>query len=145
MTTFYMAPVTIENVFMFIVFAGIGASVFPVTFWSMVPDTVEYGQWKSGVRAESFVFGMTTLAQKIALGIGVGLLGLLLEFSGFAANEALSHQTENAIKALMTLMPLLGVALSALFIFFYPLSQQLHAKMVRELSQRNSPTPTRAH
>lgn len=116
-----------------LVFVSFGTACFGVTFWSMVPDTVEYGQWRTGVRSESFVFGFVSLAQKVALGIGAGLLGLLLGAVGFEANVAQSDATLDGIKAIMTLIPMIGILLSAVLIYFYPIDQAMHAQLVAEI------------
>ena len=39
-----------------------------VMFWSMLPDTVEYGQWRSGVRDDGIVFGLSQLISKAGSG-----------------------------------------------------------------------------
>lgn len=57
--------------------AGTGA--FAVTFWGMLPDTVEYGEWKSGIRLEATIFGLVTFAQKGAVALSAVLLGFLLD------------------------------------------------------------------
>ena len=111
-----------------------GFAALAVMFWSIIPDTVEYGQWRSKVRAEGMIFGFVALAQKVALGLGVGLLGLGLDWSGFQANAT---QTTDALAGIQTLMaagPLIGVALSALVMWFYRLDSATHARMVSELN-----------
>ena len=40
---------------------GIVGGAVAVMFWSMLPDTVEYGQWRSGVRDDGIVFGLSQL------------------------------------------------------------------------------------
>lgn len=39
----------------------IGA-LLPVIFWAMLPDTIEYGEYRTGIRAESRTFGFATFA-----------------------------------------------------------------------------------
>ncbi len=116
---------------------GAGASAFPLTFWSMLPDTVEYGEWKSGVRAESFVFGLVSLAQKVALGVAVGVLGFLLDAIGFEANVAQGADTLAGIRFIMTWLPILGILLAAAVIWFYRLDALTHSRIVAELKARS--------
>ena len=47
---------------------GIVGGAVAVMFWSMLPDTVEYGQWRSGVRDDGIVFGLSQLISKAAQG-----------------------------------------------------------------------------
>jgi GPH family glycoside/pentoside/hexuronide:cation symporter len=107
----------------------------------MLPDTVEYGEWKSGVRTESLVFGLTVLGQKAALGLGAGALGLALSHIGYAANLTQTPQTLAALKAMMFWAPFVGGLASVSLIFFYPLDRETHGRMVAEIAARAGPTP----
>jgi GPH family glycoside/pentoside/hexuronide:cation symporter len=119
---------------------AIGAAAYVVCFWSMLPDTVEYGEWRSGVRTESLVFGLTVLGQKVALGLGAGVLGMALTRFGYVPNVAQSPQTLSDIKNLMFWAPLAGTLLSAGLIWFYPINRRTHAEMVDDIAARAAPS-----
>jgi GPH family glycoside/pentoside/hexuronide:cation symporter len=102
-------------------------------YWGMLPDTVEYGEWRSGVRAEGLIFGTALLFQKIAIGIGGALFGNALAFVGYAANQAQSPETIAGMKAIMILIPLIGVGISALLMVFNPLGRGTHERIVADL------------
>lgn len=121
---------------------ALSSSSFIVCFWSMLPDTVEYGEWRSGVRTESMVFGLATLGQKMALGLGAGFLGLALAHVGYVSNAHQSAETLEGIKQMMFWIPLAGGLITATLIFFYPLSLKAHAQMVEEIAARNGATPS---
>ena len=70
-------------------------------YWGMLPDTVEYGEWRSGVGAEGLVFGLALLFQKVALGLGAGLFGLALERIGYRPNQVQSAATLDGLKTIM--------------------------------------------
>jgi Na+/melibiose symporter-like transporter len=53
----------------------------------MLPDTVEFGEWRTGVPSESLAFGLLVLGQKAALGLGAGFLGLNLARAGYIATR----------------------------------------------------------
>ncbi|WP_370224589.1 MULTISPECIES: MFS transporter [Hyphomonas] len=113
--------------------SGIGTSACIVAFWSMLPDTVEYGQWKTGVRDEGIVFGLFQFSQKASSGLGIGAVGLLLSAIGYAANLDQSDDTLHGLRTISFLLPALGAALATLIVRFYPLSAERHAAIVREL------------
>ena len=102
-------------------------------YWGMLPDTVEYGEWRSGMRAEGLIFGTALLFQKIAIGIGGALFGNALAFVGYAANQAQSPETIAGIKAIMIVIPLIGVGISALLMVFNPLRRGTHERIVADL------------
>ena len=127
--------------FLAIALQAVGAASFAVCFWSMLPDTVEYGEWRSGVRTESLVFGLTVLGQKAALGLGAGLLGVLLTHVGYQANAVQTPETLAGIKAMMFWWPFIGGLISLTLILFYPLDRKTHGRMVEEIAARAAPVP----
>jgi GPH family glycoside/pentoside/hexuronide:cation symporter len=122
----------------YIVVYAIGSASIGINFWSIVPDTVEYGEWRSGVRAEAFVFGFVTLIQKIALGASSAFLGAYLAWSGYVANQPQTPETAEAIKLMITLVAAGGLIASALVMHFYRLDAPTHARLVQEIAARKS-------
>ena len=115
---------------------GLIGGAVAVMFWSMLPDTVEYGQWRSGVRDDGIVFGLSQLIAKAGSGLGVGMIGLLLSAIGYTAGTDQSADTLQGIRASAFLIPAAASALSAIVILFYPLDTQLHFRIVRGLARR---------
>jgi GPH family glycoside/pentoside/hexuronide:cation symporter len=119
----------------FLIYMQVGTLGLAFAYWGMLPDTVEYGQWRTGVRAEGMVFGMALLFQKIALGLGAGLFGLALDAVGYRANVAQSPQTLHGLRLIMVALPLLGVAVCALAMAFNPLRRGVHETIVANLTK----------
>jgi GPH family glycoside/pentoside/hexuronide:cation symporter len=115
-----------------------GTASIAVNFWSIVPDTVEYGEWRSGVRAEGFIFGFVTLVQKVALGISSAFVGAYLTWIGYAANQVQSTATLGGLKWLITGVVGLGLAASCIVMFFYRLNSARHEEIVKEIAARRA-------
>lgn len=115
---------------------GFGGASLPVMFWAMLPDTIEYGEYRSGTRAEARTFGFATFAQKAAVGVNALLLGILLGWSGFEANAEQSAQTLTAMKAIMALVPASGTVAIWSILRGYTLNQETHRSIVRALAER---------
>jgi len=111
------------------------------TFWSMLPDTVEYGEWASGIRTESFIFGLGQFFLKVALGLGAGLFGLLLGLVGYVPNVEQSASTLAGMKMLMVGLPAVGMAGAFLAMFLYPLRKGGHEVIVDQLAARRLAEP----
>jgi Na+/melibiose symporter-like transporter len=94
---------------------------FSFAFWAMLPDTVDWGERRSGVRIEAPTFGAAVLAQKLALGLSSVLLGLLYQRAGYAADHGGAPGTAMSIRAAMIGAPIAGIALSAVAIAANPL------------------------
>lgn len=115
---------------------GICLSAIVVTYWAMLPDTVEYGQFRTGHRDDGIVFGLNQFALKCATGIGVGLLGIGLGIVGYVPNAEQTRQAQSGILWLTFAGPMIGYGLSMLAISFYPIDRQLHGRLVRALEYR---------
>jgi glycoside/pentoside/hexuronide:cation symporter, GPH family len=109
---------------------------YAVCFWSMLPDTVEYGEWKTGERHEAKVFGFSSFAQKVALGIAALILGAMLELIGFVPNATQSEETLLGLRALIALVPIAGIAASAALVWGYPIDAKFHARIRKEIEER---------
>lgn len=121
-----------------LVLVGIGNSAFILTVWSMLPDTVEYGEWKTGIRAEGAIFGLIAFSQKVALGVGTGMIGIIMGWIGYVPNQPQSAGTLRGIVLLYGLGPFLLFASGVAAICFYPLAGDTHRRIVRILVRRRS-------
>jgi GPH family glycoside/pentoside/hexuronide:cation symporter len=119
---------------------GLGTGGIYLATWAMMPDTVEYGEWRSGVRAEGAIFGFVSLVQKTSLGLAAVALGLALDAIGYRANVAQSAETLADLRILMLGVPALFAAGGAAFIFFYPLDGRTHGRLVRIVERRRRVT-----
>lgn len=135
----YLYPPTSAAGFIFLIFImGCGSGSFVFSFWAMLPDTVEYGQWRAGIRDEGLAFGVNQLALKTATGIGIGLLGLLLELAGYIANQQQSPETLRNLQHISILVPMIFNICALILISRYPITSSLHQRLVRAISWRES-------
>ena len=134
---FYFYPITSLNELLFVLgFIGIGNGATGVLFWSMLPDTIEYGEWKTGVRTESSLYGFMTFAQKGAIAFAAILLGMALTQIGFEPNQIQSEETLSGLKFIMTWIPLIGIFISFILVSFYPIDKSFHQKLIHEINLR---------
>jgi GPH family glycoside/pentoside/hexuronide:cation symporter len=134
---FYFYPITLLNELLFVLgFIGIGNGATGVLFWSMLPDTIEYGEWKTGVRTESSLYGFMTFAQKGAIAFAAILLGMALTQIGFEPNQIQSEETLSGLKFIMTWIPLTGIFISFILVSFYPIDKSFHQKLIHEINLR---------
>lgn len=115
---------------------AVGFAAYAVCYWAMLPDTVEYGEWRTGVRAESLVFGVVVLAQKAALGLAAGLLGWLLADIGYHADQVQSAETLLSLREIMLFGPAAALVVTGLLVALYPISPQFHQQLNREIDAR---------
>ncbi len=133
---FYFYDIKTLNELLFLVaFIGFGSGAGGILFWSMLPDTIEYGEVLTGVRSESSLYGFMTFAQKGSIAIAVLILGWVLDAIGYQANQAMSEGTIDNMKIIMTLIPILGISCSLIIIYFYPIDSKMHKDLLRQLQK----------
>lgn len=104
------------------------------TFWAMLPNTIEFGELKTGLHVEGTVFGVAALLQRIAIGIATAILGWSYASAGYVANVRQSAETLTAMRGTVALVPLLFLALSSLAMLFNPLGRGAHRRIVGQLA-----------
>jgi sugar (glycoside-pentoside-hexuronide) transporter len=104
-------------------------------FWSMLPDTIEYGEAHEAGRADATIFGLAALIQKVAIGAAAGLFGLAFDVIGYQANVAQTPATIAGMRWILILIPAAGLVLSAACIAFNPLRHGIHDRIVATLDQ----------
>ena len=133
---FYFYQINSLNELLFLVaFIGFGSGAGGILFWSMLPDTIEYGEVLTGVRSESSLYGFMTFAQKGSIAFAIIILGIVLDIIGFQANEVQAENTLTNMKLIMTLIPSLGIATSLVIIYFYPIDAKMHKNLLKKLQE----------
>jgi GPH family glycoside/pentoside/hexuronide:cation symporter len=108
------------------------------TIFALGADTIEYGEWKSGVRTEGLISAAVSASTKLGAGIGLVLVGWVLGLCGYAGGAATqSASVIAAIKALFLFVPL-GLFVSQIaLLWFYRLDGE-YPQIVRELRARGA-------
>lgn len=105
--------------------------------WALVPDTVDFGEWKTGIRAEGSVYTGYTFSRKISAALAGFLPGIMLTHIGYMPNVAQSDATLLGLRQLIFLWPC-GLAIVAALTmgFFYQLNEKRFALIIEEIGQR---------
>ncbi|MGK9173620.1 MFS transporter [Yokenella regensburgei] len=107
--------------------------------WALVPDTVDYGEWKTGIRAEGSVYTGYTFSRKISAALAGFLPGIMLTQIGYIPNIAQSDATLLGLRQLIFLWPCSLAIIAALTMgFFYKLNEQRFAFIIEEISNRKN-------
>ena len=135
---FYYPIVSLNELLILLALIGVGNGAGGVLFWSMLPDTVEYGEWKSGIRTESSLYGFMTFAQKSSIAVAALILGFLLSGIGFEPNQIQSEETISGMKFMMSWIPICGIIISLVLMYFYPISTKFHGELLQRIKERNA-------
>lgn len=121
------------------VMAGIGVSAAQVLPWSIIPDAIEWDEWKTFERHEGMFYSLITLLGKIANSVSIPLSLMVLEFTGYQAGSSVQPDSAlNGIRILIGPVPAVLLTGGIVFAIFYPLSREQHHKIVEELRLRRA-------
>jgi GPH family glycoside/pentoside/hexuronide:cation symporter len=119
------------------VLAGIGVSAMHVMPWAILPDAIEYGEWKTGERQEGMFYSLITLAQKIATSLAVPGALLVLQGTGYIPNSTTQPASAiSGIRLVAGLIPAFTISMGILFTILYPLGREDFKKISSELEAR---------
>lgn len=99
--------------------------------WAKMADTVDYGQWKTGIRTTGMVYSSIVFFIKLGLAIGGAAASWLLAGYGYEANVAQSIATQDGILWSFCVYPAVGSLLVAFVMRWYI----LNTKKVEEITQ----------
>jgi len=122
------------------ILAGIGISTIYFSPIAMIPDTVEYSQWKIGLRREGILYGFFYFGQKLAAALAGFIAGHGLGIIGFEPNRIQPGEVLEGIRVITTFVPIVLIIVGIIFISFYPIDEALHRKIVREIQERQQDT-----
>lgn len=119
--------------FIWIVPMGIADGVAEVIRNSMLADTVEYGQWKTGIRSEGMIFSTNIFKTKVAAAIGGALGAFILNAIGYIPNVAQTTKALNGIHYAFAIIPGLLVFLSLIPLGHYKLTEEKFENILNEI------------
>ena len=125
-----VSPETEFWLYTLVALVGCGTAGCIVAYWAILPDTVEYGETRSGIREEGLVFGLFQLSQKAASGLGVGIVGLVLSDLGYKPNLDQTNTVRDGIRFLGFGLPALLVIPAIITVWFSPLRRRRHSDSV---------------
>jgi len=115
---------------------GLGAAPLFIASMAMLCDTVEYGEWKDGIRIEGLNFSAQSFSEKIGSGLGGVALGGIMSLGGYVGGQA-----EQSAEALFSMKfafiygPAILAGIMLIILFFYKLDK-LYPQIVEELIER---------
>jgi glucuronide carrier protein len=136
-TVFLAPPSAAPVAFAGLVLCQIGIALVNMLVWALEADTVEYGEWKTGVRAEGIIYALFSFTRKTGQAVGGALAAYALALGGYAAGvEAQSESAEWGIRAAAGLLPAVAALIAIVIMFFYPLTDARHRQIVAEIAAR---------
>jgi glucuronide carrier protein len=118
---------------------GLGFGAINALIFALQADTVEYGEWRSGIRAEGASYSVLSFMRKAGQAVGGAAAAYTISLGGYAAGAA--TQSDGALASIRVAagaVPALTVAAATAVMLAYPLSEERFRRLVRDLAARRA-------
>ena len=108
--------------------------------FGMLGDVVEFGQWKTHLRQESFIFAIGSVGTKLGNGITAAVLTQLLAFSGYVSKAGVTTQPQSVVNMIMNIYkvgPLIVWVTVVIILLLYRLDKK-YPMIMKELEEREA-------
>ncbi|WP_373173321.1 MFS transporter [Prevotella merdae] len=108
-------------------------SGFNTAIYAVIPDCVEYGEWKTGIRNDGFQYAFVSLANKMGMALGTAMFALALDSAGYVAGAEQNADVIAIMRHTFSTIPGALWVVTALCLCFYKLHRHVYNKIVEEL------------
>jgi glucuronide carrier protein len=116
---------------------GVGIAAVNTLMWALEADTVEYGEWRTGVRTEGTTYAVFSFTRKLGQALGGAAAAYGLGMVGYLAGaEQQSQGALDGIRFIAGLAPAVFIAIGSAIMLAYPLTEKTFAAMVAEVQAR---------
>jgi len=118
---------------------GLGFGAINALIFALQADTVDFGEWKSGVRAEGASYSVLSFTRKAGQGIGGAAAAYTIGFGGYVSGAATqSDAALTSIRVAAGIVPAVAVVAATAVMLAYPLTEQAFRTTVAELAERRA-------
>lgn len=132
----YIDPSSVSINMAVAVVLGLAKGFTYACMFSLLPDTVDYGEYISRERHSGLVYASASFATKLASGVGAIIASGVMQFGGYVNNSV--TQSPSAMEAIMystTLIPIIMFVAGICIISFYKLDK-IFPEVIKELKRR---------
>jgi glucuronide carrier protein len=118
---------------------GIGVGIINTLLFALQADTVDYGEWKSGVRAEGGSYAALSFTRKAGQGVGGAAAAFTIGLGGYVSGA--TSQTDAAvtsIKVAAGAVPAAALLAATAIMTAYPLTEKAFRALVAEVAERRA-------
>jgi len=108
--------------------------------WAMEADTVEYGEWKTGVRTEGITYALFSFTRKMGQALGGSAAAFTIGLGGYIAGKGVvqPESAKTAVKVAAGLLPAGFILLALAIMLVYPLTERVFRDVVAEVAARRA-------
>lgn len=135
----HFAGNSVALVIIFYVLGSIGSGVACSMPFAMLSDAVDYGDWKTGIRASGFLTSIgSAFCIKAGSGLGAFIPSKIMGAFGYVANAAQSTTSLYGIEFSFVWLPAILFIIAAIPMLFYGKYERQEAAIKKELDSRTT-------
>ena len=114
---------------------GLGLGAINALTFALQADTVDYGEWKSGIRAEGAGYAILSFTRKAGQAIGGAAAAYTIGLGGYVSGAAIQGDSAvTAIRIAAGVVPAVAIAGAVGVMLAYPLTEDAFHRLVGELA-----------
>lgn len=140
----FTAESSLAGMYAGLILRGVGVACISATKFGMIADSIEYGEYKTGTRAEGFVYSAASLGVRFGSAFASAFIGWVL--GAFGYDGSLAVQSESAMKGIRIMFyyaPVVVFAGLLILLAFYHLDKEYDGIM-QVLEKRHREMETEA-
>ena len=120
---------------------GIGLGAINTLIFALQADTVDYGEWNSGIRAEGGSYSVLSFTRKTGQGIGGAVAAYTIGLGGYVSGAG--TQTGSALTSIRVaagIIPAAFILAATAVMLVYPLTERAFRAIIAEMAERRAVT-----
>lgn len=118
---------------------GIGLGAINTLIFALQADTVDYGEWNSGIRAEGGSYSVLSFTRKTGQGIGGAVAAYTIGLGGYVSGAG--TQTGSALTSIRVaagIIPAAFMLAATAVMLVYPLTERAFRAIIAEMAERRA-------
>ncbi|MCK1991042.1 MFS transporter [Peribacillus muralis] len=133
---FIIPPSIVPLVFAGRLIAAVGTITAGAFTWALIPETIDYGEYKTGKRASGVIYSLINFFFKFGMAIGGIVPGIMLSKFGYVAHHAQTATALHGILITMTVVPAFFIIIELVAVYLYNLDEIEHKRVLSVINAR---------
>lgn len=123
---------------------GFGMALLNTMTWALEADTVEYGEYKTGIRTEGATYAAFSFTRKVGQAVGAAIASYALAVVGYSASpagRAKVPQTDAVVNGIQwsgAILPAVFFLVALLIMATYPLTEARFREIMTSIAENRA-------
>ena len=120
---------------------GISLGLINTLMFALQADTVDYGEWKSGVRAEGASYSVLSFMRKAGQGVGGAAAAFAIGIGGYVSGASVQSDARSSPSGWpLAGSPIVTLLIAGVVMLAYPITEKMYRRIIGDLAERRADT-----